>query len=306
MKLINKTALSLVVGMTCQGLYAADNVLEEIVVTARKKAESLQDVPVSITSVGGEQLENFQMDQPGEIAERIPNFNVQTGGSGSGGTMNLRGVGSSSISAAFDSAVSFDIDGVSVSRMRMAQSAFLDLAQVDVLKGPQSLYFGKSASAGVLAFQSANPGDELEAKLGAGYDFGLEGYYVDGFVSGPLSDTVGARLAIRYSESDEIWENSAPGEDSDFGEEDFGARLTLTWEPSDNVSVNFKTTITSHEADSAIGNVDQYCAVAGDPQASNFAAQNRPSGYDCDHDDGVIQIGGHNALVGENFVGHAN
>ncbi|MBT4163110.1 MAG: TonB-dependent receptor [Gammaproteobacteria bacterium] len=193
-----------------------------------------------------------------------------------------------------------------MSRMRMAQSAFLDLAQVDVLKGPQSLYFGKSASAGVLAFQSANPGDELEAKLGAGYDFGLEGYYVDGFVSGPLSDTVGARLAIRYSESDEIWENSAPGEDSDFGEEDFGARLTLTWEPSDNVSVNFKTTITSHEADSAIGNVDQYCAVAGDPQASNFAAQNRPSGYDCDHDDGVIQIGGHNALVGENFVGHAN
>ena len=83
----------------------ADRVVEEVVVTARKKDETLQDVPVTITSVGGEQLDNFQIDQPAEIAARVPNFNVQVGGSGSGGTMNLRGVGSSAISAAFDSAI---------------------------------------------------------------------------------------------------------------------------------------------------------------------------------------------------------
>ena len=280
--------------------------IEEIIVQARRQDETLQDVPVAITSVGGDQLDNFQMDQPQEIAERIPNFNVQTGGSGSGGTLNLRGVGSSAISAAFDSAVAMDIDGVTVSRMRMVQSAFLDLEQVDVLKGPQSLYFGKSASAGVVAFRSANPGDELEAGLSTGYDFGLEGFYIDGFVSGPLNDALGARLAVRYSESDDIWRNEeVPGVQDKQGEEDLSARLTLTWDPSDDVSVNFKTTMTSHEADSAIGNHDLICSGPS-AQLTNFAAVPRPSGWDCIFDDGVSQTAGHNLLFKQNVAGRLN
>ncbi len=287
-------------------LAAEGRVIDEVVVQARRQDETLQDVPVSITSIGGEQLENFQMDQPAEIAERIPNFNVQTGGSGSGGTMNLRGVGSSAISAAFDSAVAFDIDGVTVSRMRMVQSAFLDLKQVDVLKGPQSLYFGKSASAGVVAFRSADPTDVFEAKLGAGYDFGLEGYFVDGFVSGPITDTLGARLALRYSESDNIWENEAPGRPEENGEEDFAGRLTLLWQPTDNLSVNFKYTATSREADDSIGNTDMLCTVPGETQPSNFALQSLPGGYDCDEDDGVSQVGGHNDLFKQNVSGKIN
>ncbi|MFT7219158.1 MAG: iron complex outermembrane receptor protein [Candidatus Azotimanducaceae bacterium] len=287
-------------------LAAEGRVIDEIIVQARRQDETLQDVPVSITSIGGDQLQNFQMDQVGEIAERIPNFNVQSGGSGSGGTLNLRGVGSSAISAAFDSAVALDIDGVTISRMRMVQSAFLDLEQVDVLKGPQSLYFGKSASAGVVAFRSANPGDELEAKLSAGRDFSMDGYYVDGFVSGPLSDNFGARFALRYSETDEIWENAAPGRPDDFGEEDFSARLTLAWDAADNLSLNFKTTITSREATDAVGNIDILCSVPGDPQPSNFAGQSMPSGHDCDSDDGSIALGGHNALFAQNVAGRIN
>lgn len=287
-------------------LAAEGRVIEEVIVQARRQDETLQDVPVSITSVGGDQLAAFQMDQVGEIAERIPNFNVQTGGSGSGGTMNLRGVGSSAISAAFDSAVALDIDGVTISRMRMVQSGFLDLKQVDVLKGPQSLYFGKSSSAGVVAFRSADPGDELEAKLSSGYDFEQKGYYVDGFVSSPITDNFGARLALRYSESDEIWENEAPGRPKENGEEDFAARLTLVWQPSDTVNVNFKSTFTSHEADDSIGNTDMLCTVPGDPQPSNFAAQSLPSGYDCDSDDGVSQIAGPNALFRQNVAGRIN
>jgi len=105
------SGLSLNLAVPVQIAIAAEGrVIEEIIVQARRQDETLQDVPVSITSVGGDQLTNFQMDQVGEIAERIPNFNVQTGGSGSGGTVNLRGVGSSAISAAFDSAVALDID----------------------------------------------------------------------------------------------------------------------------------------------------------------------------------------------------
>ena len=278
-------------------------VLEEIVVTARRQDETLQDVPVTINSIGGDQLNNFQLDQPAEIAERIPNFNIQTGGSGSGGTLNLRGVGSSAISAAFDSAVALDIDGVVVSRMRMVQSAFMDLQQVDVLKGPQSLFFGKSASAGVVSFKSADPGDEFEAKIGAGYDFEMDGTFVDAVVSGPLSDTVGARLAVRYSENDELWELDAPGRPSHLTEEDFNARLTLTWDPRDDLSFNFKHTMTTHESNDAIGLTDILCSVPGDPQPSNFAILSRPSGYDCDSDDGRTQLAGHNDIFNDNVSG---
>ncbi len=302
-------AVTVVATSLSTSVYAEEGVrvVEEVVVTARRQDETLQDVPVTITSVGGEQLEAFQLDQPQEIAERIPNFRIQTGGSGSGGTLNLRGVGSSAISAAFDSAVAFDIDGVQVSRMRMVQSAFMDLEQVDVLKGPQSLYFGKSASAGVISFASANPGEEFEAKIGAGYDFEMDGQYVDGFISGPLSDTVGARLAFRYAETDEFWENNSPRASSDsMGEEDLNARLTLTWNPTDTFSANFKYTATTHEADNAIGAYDILCSVPGDPQETSFAGALLPSGYDCDEDDGVATLGDHGALHAQNFAGNAN
>ncbi|MEM7218607.1 MAG: TonB-dependent receptor [Pseudomonadota bacterium] len=281
----------------------AERVIEEVYVTARRKDETLQDVPVTITSVGGDQLQNFQLDQPLEIAERIPNFNIQAGGSGSGGTLNLRGVGSSAISAAFDSAVAIEIDDVVISRMRMVQSAFMDIEQVDVLKGPQSLYFGKSASAGVLSFRTANPGEEVEGKLGGGYDFELEGTYIDAMLSGPLTDNLGARVALRWVKNDKIWENEAPGFPEDRGEEDINARVTLVWDPSDRFSANFKTTVTSHKADDAIGNTDILCIVPGDPQPSNFAGLSRPSGYDCDIGDGVTQLAGHNDPFNNNVAG---
>ncbi|MEM6544783.1 MAG: TonB-dependent receptor plug domain-containing protein, partial [Pseudomonadota bacterium] len=286
---------------------AAGRVIEEVVVQARRQDETLQDVPVTITSVGGEQLDNFQLDQVQEIAERVPNMTVLSGSSGSGGTIILRGVGSSSISAAFDSAVAIDIDGVQIARMRMVQSAYMDLQQVDVLKGPQSLYFGKSASAGVLAFRSADPTSEFEAKLGAGYEFEQEGQYLEGYVSGPLTDELGARLAFRYASTDEFWTNNAPGvSDPTFGEEDLNFRLTLAWDPSDSLSVNFKTTFTEREADYAIGAADIRCIVPGDPQPTSLLQIPFPSGYDCNEDDGVAQLADPNPAHAVNFDGIPN
>ena len=184
----------------------------------------------------------------------------------------------------------------------------MDLEQIDILKGPQSLYFGKSASAGVISFKSADPGDEFEARLGGGYDFEMEGYYFDGAISGPITDTLGARLAVRYADTDEIWENSVPGRSDQFSEEDLNARLTVVWAPTDALNINWKTTVTTHEADDAIGNTDIKCTVPGDPQESVFPAGLLllPPGYDCDDDDGVSQLAGHNQFVRQNFVGHRN
>ncbi len=143
---------------------AVEDVPEErvIVVQARRQNETLQEVPVSVTAIGGETLERYSIDQVADFTSRVPTLNVQVGGSGSGGQLSLRGVGSSNISAAFDSAVAFEYDGVIVSSMRLVQAGFFDVEQVDVLRGPQSLFFGKSATAGVLSLRSANPTSDWE------------------------------------------------------------------------------------------------------------------------------------------------
>ncbi|MBI1180210.1 MAG: TonB-dependent receptor plug domain-containing protein, partial [Alphaproteobacteria bacterium] len=208
-----KSAGSLAAGVVLLGLglsmpgHAEDNTgagarkpaTETIMVTARKTAETLQEVPVTVSVVGGKDLARFNYDKIENLTTRIPTLNVQTGGSGSGAQVTLRGVGSSNISDAFDSAVALNYDGVMISQMRVLQSAFFDVQQVEVLKGPQSLYFGKSASAGVISIKSANPTQDWEMGAKASYEFEEQGYTGEAYVSGPLNDKVGVRLAARYN-----------------------------------------------------------------------------------------------------------
>src|SRR3546814_1026938 len=89
--------------------------------------------------------------------------------------------------------------------MRLVQSGFFDVAQIDILKGPQSLYFGKSATAGVVSIRSAGPTSSLEASLRGSYEFEEKGYTVEGYVSGPISDTLGFRIAGRYNKIDDLY-----------------------------------------------------------------------------------------------------
>ena len=171
-----------------------------IIVTARAQAESLQEVPVNITSLASETLDTFQVNEIADVVGRVPALNVQVGGSGAGAQISLRGLGSSNISSAFDSAVGLDFDGVLVSTQRLLQTGFFDVQQIDVLKGPQSLYFGKSASAGVLSIKSANPTSEWEIAGKGSYEFEEDGYTLGGYISGPISDTLGIRVAAQYQD----------------------------------------------------------------------------------------------------------
>ena len=122
--LASKTVRSLLLGSVASLAFAgfaspalAQDMAEEddsniITVIARKQTETLQEVPVTVTAIGGDTLEKFQVNEIADVVSRVPALNVQVGGSGSGGQISLRGVGSSNISAAFDSAVAFDFDGV--------------------------------------------------------------------------------------------------------------------------------------------------------------------------------------------------
>jgi len=258
--------------------------VDVVTVTARKQTESLQTVPVTVTAVGGQAIDRFNYDKIADIVSRIPTLNVQVGGSGSGGQLSLRGIGSSNISAAFDSAVAFDFDGVQVATMRIVQSAFFDMQQIEVLKGPQSLFFGKSASGGVISLKSKGATDELE--IGGKFSYELEerGITTEAYVSGPLSDKAGFRLAARYNNISRLIYAEGPNSDPKKGEENINLRATFEVDPTDNFSANLKLNYIRQNKDSALGNAVYSCGDNGIADDITLLSGSLiiPAGYDCD------------------------
>ncbi len=311
--LLMGTAASLAVSGIATTAHAQDAVDEVdeanvITVVARKQTETLQEVPVTVTAIGGDTLEKFQVNEIADVVSRVPALNVQVGGSGSGGQISLRGVGSSNISAAFDSAVAFDFDGVQVSTMRMVQAGFFDVQQIDVLKGPQSLFFGKSASAGVFAIRSANPTRDWEVAGKASYEFEEKGYTIGGHISGPISDTLGIRVAAQYQDIED-YVKLAPGTPAfnpdgtvrdSRGISSFVSRVTLQWDPADNFNANLKLNYIKNKNDGAIGHTDINCGANGvaDPVYLLSGAVVIPSNADCNDRDGLYHTSdGAKALV---------
>lgn len=224
--------------------------LEEIVVTARKRAETLETAPVAITALSGRQLQQYNITRMEDMSS-LAGGGVLISKNGVSPTISIRGVSSDATNAGFDQSVGIIIDGVFYDRSRWTQQGFFDVAQVEVLKGPQSLYFGKSTVAGALALSTANPGKEFEGSATLGREFDAKGWFGEGVVSGPLTDTLGARLAVRASKTDGWLENTAPviGSKDFGGEDEKTARLTLQWDPSEDVSVNFKVQVANNKDD---------------------------------------------------------
>ena len=229
--------------------------IEEIIVTARKQSETLQDVPVTIAAMTEQDLERYNITTLVDAAKMVPNMRIAHGGSGNGSSLTLRGIGSSSISAAFDHSVAINIDGVVVNRGRFIHNSYMDMNQLEVLKGPQSLYFGKSATAGVVSITTNDPGDEFEFEISGGVETEHEGTFAEMVVSGPISDTFGARLAIGITENDEMWENYSYANDPMphgngtlpyFGDDSLNARLTLVWNPTENFEAKLKYTYSEY------------------------------------------------------------
>lgn len=235
--------------------------IEEIVVTARQRAETLQDVPVTVVAFSDRDLERYNIRDLVEMSELVPNFEIFQGTSGNGSNLYMRGVGSSSISAAFDQSVALNIDGVVANRGRLIFNAYLDMAQIEVLKGPQSLYFGKSASAGVVSVTTRNPGDEFELQAMAGYEFEHDQRLAEFIISGPVTDTFGARFALGRAEKNKLFENIHPQASVRWrGEESTDARLTLVWTPNDRFDANLKISYSDFESDGSNGRHENLCA----------------------------------------------
>src|SRR5688572_14706195 len=177
----------------------ASRVIEEIIVSARKRDESLQDVPVAVTGITDEQLKQYNVSNLSKMAQMTPQLFVAESMSGNGGSLSLRGIGTSSTSAGFDQAVSIYVDGLQYDRGFVLSQGYFDLARVEVMKGPQALFFGKNSTAGVISLVSADPGDELELSGRVGHEFYADENWYEAVASGPITESFGARLALRYS-----------------------------------------------------------------------------------------------------------
>lgn len=195
------------VSMTPEPALAASGVIEEIVVTARQRDESLQEAPVTITALSSDTIERLALNNLDQLSDLVPNLLVSYGSSGGAATVTLRGIGTGSGSAGFSSAVGLLIDDVHSDRGRWIQGGIFDLEQVEVLKGPQSLYFGKNNTSGLIILRSRDPvpGDETEANFKVGYEFDAGEYLAEGGVSTSLSDTFAIRMAVRRTEQLDGW-----------------------------------------------------------------------------------------------------
>lgn len=203
--------------------------LEEVIVTAQKRAQSLSDVPVSVTAFGGDRLADAGIENLSDLSEYTPNFKLVDAGFIP--NVYMRGVGSGS-NQGFELSVGIFSDGVHLGRPHQTRAAFMDVERVEVLRGPQSILFGKNAIAGALNLVSAKPGDEIEANISAATGRTDDRSEISGAISLPITDSFGLRFAARTREEEghmynEFLEREEPGVD----EEAF--RLTLAYEPSD-------------------------------------------------------------------------
>ncbi|WP_161829877.1 TonB-dependent receptor [Steroidobacter agaridevorans] len=267
--------LSTIAAEAAQSQEVSARSLEEVVVTARKREESLQDVPVAVAVVGQEQLRNNVASDLSKVGELAPQVSMSQGGSGTGAVITVRGVSSASNDSGLDQSVAIEVDGVPISRGQVISASVFDLQQVQVLQGPQALFFGKNSPAGVISLRSADATDTFEAYVTPGYEFESEQRFVEGAVSGPLSDTFKARLAFRGSEMDGWVKNTAtPVTDivnptvTDPGatmgrtgpdDEIYAARLTLQWQPSDDFDANFKLMMNSQERNAGNASSEPFC-----------------------------------------------
>jgi outer membrane receptor protein involved in Fe transport len=222
----------------------------DIIVTARLRAESLLTVPVTVTALSSADISRYATNDLTSLSSQVPNLVINKSSAGSAGSISLRGIGTAANQAGFEQAVSVNLDGVQTSRGRIVYQGFFDLKQIEVLKGPQALFFGKNSPAGVISLVSADPGDHFEGYVRTGYEFKADEAFGEAVVSGPISDTFGARLAVRarnmkgwmrnLSVAQPVPLNSLGTSDRRAGERELLGRLTLQYKPTSDFTATLK------------------------------------------------------------------
>lgn len=210
----------------------------DIIVTAQKRSQTLSDVPISVTALSGDQMAERGINDVADLVKVTPGLSfVDTGREAP--VFSLRGVGFYDNALGARPTVSVYADEAPLPFSAMARSASLDLERVEVLKGPQGTLFGQSSTGGAINYIAAKPTRTFQGGMLASFGR-FSAIEAEGFVSGPISSTLGARVAIRTNQGG-AWQYSTSRPGDRLGDERIvQGRILLDWEPSDafKVSVN--------------------------------------------------------------------
>lgn len=210
--------------------------VEKVVVTAQKRPQTLQSVPVAVSVVDGEAIEDSQIRHMRDLPLLVPSLNVTQAASSGATSFSLRGLGTSSFNAGLEPAVGVFIDGVYRSRQAEAIGDFIDIERIEVLRGPQSTLFGRNTSAGVISIITKLP----QFEFGADGEVTVGNYsstIVKGSVTGPLiEDTLAARVSASYNNRDGFVTNLLNGEDVN-NLDRWSLRGQLLYTPNDDITV---------------------------------------------------------------------
>ncbi|GAB4142303.1 MAG: TonB-dependent receptor [Sphingomonadales bacterium] len=259
--------------------------LEEIFVTARKREESLQNVPVAVTAFASEQINRYDLTSLEKLAAFTPQLVIGRASNGSGAQITLRGIGSQPTSIGLEQSTATVVDGVYFGHGLFINEALFDLERIELLKGPQALFFGKNATAGVVAVTTANPTDELDVMARAGFEFRSQNLVTEGHISGPLAPTLTGRLAVRFANMFDGYFNDLSegittatldiatgnlnprfqpaGDDNRPGTNEKFARATLQWKPTERLTATLKISGMRAEDDSNAWNYVPFACPSG-------------------------------------------
>lgn len=208
----------------------------DIIVTAQKKEERITDVPIAMTALSADALDDYKIEGGSELLRAIPNVNFSKSNF-SMYNFSIRGVGTKATSASSDPAVAISFNNTPLVRNRLFEAEFIDMQRIEVLRGPQGTLYGRNATGGVVNLISALPTDDFGGEI-KGETGNYNSRRLSGMLNVPLTDTLGIRVAGAMTKRDgydynTFTENRVNGRDL------WSTRVTVGWEPSDNFRANF-------------------------------------------------------------------
>ncbi|HKJ17076.1 MAG TPA: TonB-dependent receptor [Xanthomonadales bacterium] len=228
-----------------EGYGSSASLLEEVTVTARKREEDAQEVPIAISAYTGQQLEALKIRDLRGLSVAMPNVAMDDIGTIRGvANFSIRGLGINSSIPGIDPTVGVFIDGVYLTQNAGVVLDMFDIESIEVLRGPQGTLFGRNVTGGAVLVNTRKPTGEFELSLRGAIDGNSNGdggtnYYLMGAVGGAVTDTLSARLSVYHNEDDGWFENLATGEN--FGEASTTIyRPSFVWEPSEDLRMTFR------------------------------------------------------------------
>lgn len=265
-KLLAGTALLLLPqALLAQEAADQEGGLDEIVVTAQKRAEGLSDVPISISAVTGERIEAYGDANLEAVSSSIPNLKITQ--TALANRIAIRGIASGD-NKGFEQSVAMFVDGIYYGRDQLSRMPLVDLERIEVLRGPQPTLFGKNAIAGAVNVVSRKPGKDFEGSANAMYEFNHKEVKLTGVLSAPLSDSVGVRVVGYYRSMDGYFFNTRQNRQEPNVKEAF-TRGTLSFDSGGPLSADLKVEYadfkTKGQPREVFGAVGTYNAVFAGP-----------------------------------------